>query len=395
MKNTTGTLLKKRPVQLLLVAGIVALGWSFFASGNGKSSEGAAYEFVKIEKASIDDTVTAQGKLEPLEYVDVGAQVSGQLKKIHVEIGDVVKQGDIIAEIDPRVYESRVQASEARLKTLEAQLAQQQAQMEFAKRKFERNQKLIKTKAVSEEMLDESRTTLKVAEAGIASLRAQIEEINSSISGDKTNLGYTKIFAPISGTVVLRPAREGQTVNASQTAPVIVQLANLDMMTVKAQVAEADVMRITPGMEVSFSTLGNLEKRFTGKVRQVLPAPEVINDVVLYNALVDVENKQRELMTGMSTQMFFELGKVDDVLALPMQALGARQKDKDNDKGQAYLVKVKRSGEPVETLVHIGLMNRNFAEVREGLSVGDEVAVPVRQRKSGQQGGGPMRGPRL
>jgi macrolide-specific efflux system membrane fusion protein len=386
---------KKRQVKWVVAALLVLVVWFVFG-GKSEDASGVAYEFVAVTKGTVEEVVTAQGKLEPKEYVDVGAQVSGQLKEIHVEIGDVVKKGDLIAEIDPRVYQSRVQGSEARLKILTAQLAQQEAQMQFAKRKFARDERLVKTKAVSEEIMEESSTALKVAVAGVESLKAQIEEVTSSLDGDKTNLSYTRIFAPMDGTVVLQPAREGQTVNASQTAPVIIQLAQLDIMTVRAQVAEADVMQLTPGMEVSFTTMGNLEKRWKAKVRQILPAPEVINDVVLYNALVDVENKDRLLMSGMSTQMFFEMGKAENVLTMPVAALGKRMPDKDNDAGKAYMVKVKGIGGVSETLVHIGLLNRTLAEVKAGLSEGDEVAVPKPQKKSGSSGGGPgMRTPRL
>ena len=379
---------------LLLVA--VALGWMLLG-GTGKKDD-AALEWVKVTQGSIDEVVTAQGKLEPKEYVDVGAQVSGQLKTLHVEIGDTVKKGDLLAEIDPRVYQARVEADEARLKTLHAGLAEQEAQAAFARQQDERNKRLAKADAVSKEGLEESATNLQVALAKANSFKAQIEEAQSTLSGDQTNLSYTRIFAPMDGTVVTQTTREGQTVNASQQAPVIVQLANLDLMTVRAQVAEADVMRLHEGMDVYFTTLGSTERRWNGKVQQILPSPETINDVVLYNALVDVENKDRQLMTGMSTQMFFELGSSKDVPILPAAALGKRMPKDDNDVGQAYGVKT-RSG---ERTVHVGRMNRTEVEIRDGLAIGDEVAMPVRPAlgagKSGQgrSGGRPVPGgPRL
>lgn len=226
-----------------------------------------------IASGTVEDVVTAQGKLETREYVDVGAQVSGQLKRVHVEIGDVVKKGELLAEIDPRVYEARVQADEARLRTLRAQLAEQQARIRFAQRVYERNRRLIAEQAVSQEALEDSETDWKVAEARAGSLKAQIEEAESTLDGDRTNLTFTKIYAPIDGTVVLQSAQEGQTLNAVQSAPVVVQLADLDRMTVRAQVAEADVMRITPGQAAYFTTLGAMDERWPGTVRQVLPSP--------------------------------------------------------------------------------------------------------------------------
>ncbi len=323
---------------LFLLLALAASGgaWLVYCQMPGAGSSAAAgYATAVVKNGDIEDTVTAQGKLEPKEYVDVGAQVSGQLKKIHVEIGDVVKEGDLIAEIDPQIYESRVQADEARLKTLGSQHDEQQAQVMQAQQKFERNRTLIKAKAVSEEIAQDSETALKIAQAQLAALQAQIEEAQSTLEGDKANLGYTRIYAPMSGTVVQRTAREGQTLNASQSAPTLVQLADLDTMTVRAQVAEADIMRLKPDTPIYFTTLGSKERRWEGKVRQILPSPETVNDVVLYNVLVDVDNKDRQLMTGMSTQMFFVLGQAKSVPVIPVAALGKRLPQQDNDLGAA------------------------------------------------------------
>ncbi|MBI1275746.1 efflux RND transporter periplasmic adaptor subunit [bacterium] len=384
---------------LLLLAG--GAWWKF---GPGLDDEDVQNSrTVKVTRETIEETVTAQGKLEPKEYVDVGAQVSGQLKKLHVEIGDVVKKGDLLAELDPRVYESRVEGDKARLRTLEAQLNQQKAQAVFAGQQYERNKRLMEAKAVSQEALQESLSALKVADAGVASSKAQIEEINSTLEGDMANLSYTKIYAPMDGTVVLQPTREGQTVNASQTAPVIVQLADLDVMTVKAQVAEADVMRLKEGMEVSFTTLGNLERRWKGKLWQIQPSPEVINDVVLYDALIDVDNKDRQLMTGMSVQVFFELQRADNVLTIPVEALGKRVKAQDSEQlGQAYMAHVKDGKKTTDKLVHIGLMSRTQAEVKDGLTENDELVIRQRPTGNKQTGGkaaggrsGMRGGPRL
>ncbi|MGE3774421.1 MAG: efflux RND transporter periplasmic adaptor subunit [Gammaproteobacteria bacterium] len=330
-----------------------------------------------ITRGTVEDVVTAQGKLETREYVDVGAQVSGQLKRVHVEIGDVVKKGDLLAEIDPRVYEARVQADEARLRTLRAQLAEQEAQIRFARRVYERNRRLIAEQAVSQEALEDSETSWKTAEARAASLKAQIEEAQSTLDGDRTNLTFTKIYAPIDGTVVLQSAQEGQTLNAVQSAPVIVQLADLDRMTVRAQVAEADVMRITPGQAAYFTTLGAMDERWQGTVRQVLPSPEVINEVVLYNALIDVDNSDRRLMTGMSVQVFFVLGRAEDVPLVPLAALRERVADADTAAGEAHRVQLKTPAGVESRVIHIGIRNRRVAAVLDGLDAGDRVLLPA------------------
>lgn len=329
----------------------------------------------QVERGDLEQVITAQGKLEPKEYVDVGAQVSGQLRDLHVELGDTVRRGQLIAEIDPRIYAARVEADRARLASLEAQLAEQQAQVVYARQVRDRNRALITQNAVSREALEESESVLRVTEARVASLRAQIDEARSTLAGDETNLGYTKIYAPMDGTVASQTAREGQTLNANQTAPVILQIADLGTMTVRAQVAEADVPQVQPGMAVSFTTLGSLERRWQATVRQILPTPEVVNDVVLYNVLADVDNRDGQLMNGMSTQMFFHVASAKNVPVIPTAALGRRLRDQDDEVGEAFEVQRLVDGRSVPTVVKIGLMTRTQAEIRAGLTVGDKVVL--------------------
>ncbi len=335
----------------------------------------AGLAFEPVTRRDLTETVTAQGKLEPKSYVDVGAQVSGQLSRLHVEIGDVVEKGQLIAEIDPRIFATRVASGQARIASLTAQLAQQQAQLQNNRLILKRNRGLIAEQATSQEQLEQSEADVRVAEAAVKSFSAQIEEARSTLSGDQTNLGYTKIYAPMTGTVVTQTSREGQTLNANQMAPVIVQIADLDTMTVRAQVAEADVMRIRPGTAAEFTTLGALDRRWQATVRQVLPSPEVINDVVLYNVLVDVDNRDRQLMNGMSTQVFFILGEARNTLAVPTSALGQRRPDQDQPGTQAYELRV-REGEKLATrVVQVGLLSRQFAQVRSGLAEGEQIAI--------------------
>ncbi len=359
----------------LLIILVLVTALIFWWSRSDKNEADVSYEYLPIKRGNIEEAVTAQGKIEPKEFVDVGAQISGQLTKLHVEIGDNVKKGQLIAEIDPKIYLAKVEADEARLKTLRAQLAEQQAQMAFTHSVYIRNQKLVKENAVSKETYEASLKEYKAAEARANSYKAQIEEATSTLEGDKANLGYTKIYAPMDGTVVSQTSKEGQTLNANQTAPVIVQVANLDVMTVRAQVAEADVPRLAPGMPVYFNTLGS-ERKWESTVRQLLPSPDsTVTDVVLYNALVDVENKDRSLMTGMSTQMFFVLGKVDNAPLVPVRALGKKVSAAVEGKGEIYEIRVK-NGKGFETKqVEVGLMDRNVAEVKSGLNEGDQVAV--------------------
>lgn len=358
----------------ILLGGLAT--WWLATSEHQNTPASDEYQFVHPVTGRIESTVTAQGKLEPREYVVVGAQVSGQLKKIHVEIGSAVRAGELLAEIDPRVYQARVKADEARLRNLRAQLAEQLTQVTLAEQIYRRQSRLIETRAVSQEVLQVSETTLKAAQAKAESIRAQIDEAQSTLDGDRTNLSYTRIYAPIDGTVVSLTAREGQTLNANQQAPSILQISNLDRMTVRVQVAEADIMRLAPGMPVYFSTLGSLDRRWRGSLRQILPSPEIVNDVVLYHALVDVSNQDRQLMSSMSAQVFFVLGEADLVPLLPASALGARQPAEDDASGAAYCVKVRHGATVDERIVHIGLRNRTHAELRAGLAEGEEIAVP-------------------
>ena len=366
--------MKKFLIIILILGALAGAGFYFKAQSAKKTAAENAYKITAVKTGNIEESITSQGKLEAKEYVDVGSQVSGQLEKLHVDLGDVVKQGDLIAEIDPRIYESQLAATEARIKTLTAQKLEQQSLVEQAKQKFARNEGLFKVDAISKETYQDAETALNVSKAQLASIDAQIEEANSSLEQSKTSLGYTKIYAPMAGTVVSQTSREGQTLNANQSAPVIVQVANLDVMTVRAQVAEADIMNIKVGMPAYFTILGSQDRKWNGTVRQVLPTPDTVNDVVLYNVLIDVDNKDRQLMINMSTQMFFEVGKADNVPVIPVSALGKRMEDKDNDKGQAYMVKVKTGEKIEERLVYIGLMDRTNAEVKEGLKEGDKIA---------------------
>ena len=211
----------------------------------------------------------------------------------------------------------------------------------------------------------------------------------------------------MAGTVTTRPAKEGQTLNANQTAPTVLQVANLDIMTVRAQVAEADVTRIKTNMPAYFTTLGDSETRWQGVVRQVQPSPEIVNDVVLYDVLIDVKNAGHKLMTGMTTQVFFIFGKADNALIVPAEVLTRRVAKEDNDKGKAYRVTVMTDKVRQQRVIHVGLQTRTQAEVVDGLQEGEKVAInrpagALNQTANNQQRGNgaanaprPNRGPQL
>lgn len=366
----------RRPPKRWLLAMAALLAAAAIASGIYGWREWQATGQPEIRTAEvtlgdIEKSVTALGTLQPKDYVDVGAQVSGQLDTVHVEIGDIVKKDQLLAEIDPTVIETRVRTDKANLDNLQAQFAQQQAELKLARLQFKRNQALYKSKAISQDAMQTSETQVSIGEAKADALSAQIAAAQATYDGEIANLGYTKIYAPMAGTVVSQTALEGQTLNANQTAPTILRVADLQTMTVKAQVAEADVVKLTPGMPVYFTTLGLPERRWRATVRQILPTPETVNDVVLYNVLVDVENNDGVLMTSMTAQVFFVLGEAKQVPLIPIAALGKKQPGSSDE----YLVRVMTGKGQEARAVKVGLMDRKSVQIVDGLAVGDRVVL--------------------
>lgn len=394
----------------VLLASLLGVGFVSAQAYLGKKGDAPPATAI-VERGDLEKTVTSLGKLKPKDYVDVGTQVSGQLKKVAVQIGDRVNKGDLIAEIDATVYETRVRTGRANLDNLRAQLLQQQAEAGLARSQFERNQALLKERAISQETVEQNQSALKVANARVESTKAQIRASEATLDGDTANLGYTKILAPMSGTVVSQTSLQGQTVNSSQQAPVIVRVANLDTMTVWAQVAEADIVKVKAGMSAYFTTLGNSGQRWRGTVRQVMPTPETVNDVVLYNVLVDVDNRKQELMTDMTVQVFFVLDEARDALLVPLNALQpvkspgqgqgkGRGRGGDAASPAVYQAQVLTADGIATRRVTVGVVNRTTAAVLSGLEAGEQVVVPRAEpsapRVAGAAGGSRRAmGPRL
>ena len=310
-----------RRALLILVPALLAGAWYAWPQVFGKRDPLTGYQFSTVQRGDIEDVVTATGTLQPRDYVDVGAQVSGQLRKIHVEVGDTVNAGDLLAEIDPTVYRARVDASRAQLKNLRAQLKDREAQLALAQIQLRRQRALMAEDATTKESLQTAEASAKSAEAQLEAVRAQIEQIESTLRGDEASLQYARILSPMAGTVVSITARQGQTLNTNQQAPVVMRIADLSTMTVQTQVSEADVSRLKLGMEAYFTTLGGSGKRWLGKLEKIEPTPTVTNNVVLYNALFDVLNPDGLLMTQMTAQVFFIVSQAKDVLLVPMAAL--------------------------------------------------------------------------
>ena len=352
----------------------------------------------RVTRADIQLLITATGTVEPRRYVDVGAQVSGQVKRIHVQVGDDVKRGQLLLEIDPDVQQAVVEGARASLASLQAQEVEQRVQMRLASQQLKRRRRLLKQDAATREDLENAEAALEMAQARIASLQAKMQETRATLRAEETRLSYTRIYAPMDGTVIALEAREGQTLNATYQTPRMMRIADLATMTVRTRVSEADVQGVTAGMPVWFSPLvaqlGHEEppRRWHGKVRQVLPAPDLppgssqgdggqdgsasatTPTVVNYTALFDVDNADGVLRPQMTAQVSFVARSAPGVLAVPMAAL-ERQPDAPPGTYQTRLRLA--DGSALQRTVRIGVTDLVLGEVLEGLDEGDEVLLNV------------------
>ncbi|UXY50540.1 efflux RND transporter periplasmic adaptor subunit [Pseudomonas tohonis] len=335
---------------------------------------------VTVAVGTIESSVSALGTLQPRRYVDVGAQASGQIRKLHVEPGDSVEEGQLLVEIDPSTQQARVDAGRSSIDTLAAQREEQQAQHALARQQYARQQKLAASGATREEDLQVAHAQVRTTRARIAMIEAQIRQAQATLRSDEAELGYTRIYAPISGTVVAVDARVGQTLNAQQQTPLILRIAKLSPMTVWAQVSEADIGRVRPGMPAWFTTLSGEGRRWEARVRQVLPLPPRPLDqlsqgggsptgsggrVVLYTVLLDVDNQDNALMTEMTAQVHFVSERVENALAVPIAAL------QDDDRVRV----VGARGAIEERQVRTGVRDRMQVQVLSGLSEGERLLI--------------------
>lgn len=390
----------------------LAVGWAAF----GRGEKAPDYQTAEVTRGDIEVSISASGKIQPKNYVDVGAQVSGQLEEFLFEVGDHVTKGDLLAQIDETLASTKVEADRAQLKELEASYAQQQATLELSNANAARADMLYRADAISQAEHQAAIADKKIAAARLAQLEAQIERQNSTLAADLANLEFTKIYAPMSGTIVSQSAVVGQTLNANQTTPTILRIADLSIMTVEADVSEADVLRVQKDQAAYFTTLGGGGRWNTG-VRQVLPQPEVLNDVVLYKVLLDIENKDELLKPEMTAQVFFVLGSAKDAVLAPVAALrdargpranGDNRRDRSRTPGlldaqasergdrsaarqepreemraamethpnaERKMVMKMVNGEPRPQPVLVGLQNRTQAEILFGLAPGDVVVT--------------------
>ncbi len=390
-------------VILLLLGAVATVAWLRLNDAQG--ADRPAVLTAPVNRGTIEQTVLAEGIVKPLRMVAVGAQASGRITAVHVSVGQQVRQGDLIAEIDSVTQTNDLRNAEASLANVRAQLASQQAQLRLAERTLERQSQMRRNLSVTQTDYDSAEEAVTVAQAQIEALGAQIAQAEIGIETARANLDYTRITAPIDGTVLAVVSQEGQTVNSVQQAPTIVVLGQLDQMQVLAQISEADIIRVEAGQPVWFTTLGEPQRVYHATLEAVEPAPEsVVNDsslagssgsssttseAIYYNGHFTVPNEDGRLRTYMTAQVHIVLGRAEDVLTLPSVALGQIAAD------GTQTVRVQTRDGQIETRqVRIGLNDRVNAEVVEGLSEGDRVVTgQAADRAAGGSGGGSMRRP--
>ncbi|WP_093176923.1 efflux RND transporter periplasmic adaptor subunit [Variovorax sp. YR266] len=380
---------RRRAVAAVLVSLCAAAGAGLLW-GRGEPMD---VDSVPVARGTIESSVSALGVLQPRHYVDVGAQVSGQILRLHVQPGDVVKRGQLLVEIDPSVQRATVDAGRASLAGLRAQRDDQQAQHVLAQQQHARQRQMAADGATRDEDVQAAQAALASAGARVRQLEAQIAQTQATLKADEARLGYTSIYAPMSGTVVSVEAREGQTLNATYQTPNVLRIADLSSMTVWSEVSEADVRRIKTGMPVYFTTLGESQRRWQGHVRQLLPAPPVpenktgsdssakpsaaASKVVVYTALFDVDNADGELMPQMTAKVAFVEYAEKDALSVPLAALVPVAGSSDR-----FTARVLRPDGKVEVRqLRVGVRNRLAAQVLEGAQAGDRIVIAARASK--------------
>ena len=389
---------RKNTLRWITIAlGLVVLGavakWQFFPAAQPPS-------FVTATATTTDlqDTVLATGVLQAFKQVSVGAQVSGQVKVLHVALGDKVKAGQLIAEIDSVPQQNTQRNAEAALANVQAQLRAQQATQAQTALALQRQKELFAADAGARADLESAQAANDLALANVDGLKAQILQAQVTVDTAKVNMGYTRIVAPIDGQVVAIVTQQGQTVNANQSTPTIIKLAQTETMTVKTQISEADVTRVKIGQKVYFTILGEPDKRYTATLRSIEPAPDSIltdtttsttssttSTAIYYNGLFDAPNPDGKLRISMTAQVQIVRADAPGALTIPATALGPRGKD------GSYIVRVVGAdGQAQPRSIKVGLNTNVSVQVLEGLSEGDKVVIgdaATAPSKTGAQGG--------
>ncbi|EMT5434668.1 efflux RND transporter periplasmic adaptor subunit [Stenotrophomonas maltophilia] len=372
--------------RIWIIAGAVAMlvagtGWWALAEDGD-----AALITAPAQVADLEKTIQAVGRVNPKELVAVGAQVSGQVKRLHVVLGQRVQAGQLIAEVDSQPQRIALRSAEAATNALRAQHAASQARHAQASGVYERQSQLVASRLVSQEGFEAARMARDAARSEVAALQAQIDQAVTQVETARINLGYTRIVSPSDGYIVAIVTKAGQTLNSMQTTPTIVMLAQMDTMTVRAEIAEADVELVAPGQPLWFSTLGPSGRRYESHLQQLEPAPSSIADVatgnaggsaqspkaVYYAGLFDVANPGLKLKPSMTVKVTVQLARAANALQVPLTALVAPD-DMDGNRGTVRVVDAK--GRVRKRAVTTGLRTATAVQILSGLRAGENVVI--------------------
>lgn len=334
-----------------------------------------------IDRGDIEKTVLATGILKPSVQVNVGAQVNGQLKKLYVRAGDRVSKSQLLAEIDPTLQQSELRKSEAELESATAQKQASLYTLTQYQLELKRQLQLDRDGSGVKSNLEQAQAKVDTQKAQIKVNEAQIVQAQMALETAKANLGYTRILAPVDGQVLGIVTKEGQTVVSSQTAPTILVLANVDVMTVQTRISETDVLKVHPGQPLSFYVVAEPKHLYQSVMGALQDAPnDALQDesasaqsqqpsAVYYNGVFSVPNPDHRLRTSMTAQVFIVTEQAKNVLRLPVMALGQPQGS------NAYYVQVMNGDVPEQRLIHVGINDRQYVEVKDGLREGERVVV--------------------
>ncbi|KAF0856201.1 secretion protein [Pantoea dispersa 625] len=344
-----------------------------------------------VRQGDIENVIAATGKMDAIERVNVGAQVSGQVKKLYIKAGDNVHKGQLIAEIDDQPQRSDLRNAQAALSVAQADLQTRQATLVRQQAQFQRLQQMVKTNAVSRQDYDTAAEAWRIAQAELTAQQARVIQAQIEVDKKQLDLGYTRIMAPIDGTVVAIVTKQGQTVNAVQSAPTIAKLAQLGTMTIKVQISEADITNIQPGQQAWFTTFANPDKRYNATLRSIELAPESVmkddalmgnsesntlsstNAAVYYNALLDVPNPDNVLRISMTAQVNLLRDQAKNALLVPVRAT------KKASDGRTYVDVADQNNQPEKRYITTGISDSVDIQVLSGLRLGEKVILATQQ----------------
>lgn len=384
--------LKKR--YLFAIAGVIIA--IIACTGIFKSATKEKYETKPLKRCTITQYVEASGTINPVNTVSVGSTVSGLIKAIYVDYNSEVKKGQLLAQIDPANFEAQVQQNQAQILNAQANLAKLQAVMDFDQKQYQRYKNLYAKNFVSKSELDQKYSTYKSDLAQINAARAQINQFQATLKTAQTNLGYTKIIAPVDGTVISRKIDLGQPVAASFQAPELFSIAqDLTKMRIEVSVSEADIGKVKEGQDVTYTLDGYPDSTFDGKVTQVRLSPTTVSNVVTYTVIVDVDNEDLKLKPGMTANVSIITSKNEDVLCAPNLALKFTP-DVNGPKYKNQGLWVLENGKPKRVDIETGASDDNVTEVfSKDLNEGDKIILSTIGKNSKKKGQNRARIPRI